>query len=333
VPRPGLVGIIANPAAGRDIRRLVAHGRVVPNQEKSNTLRRVLLGLDAVGVERALLMPDRYSLARQALDGLPLSLDAQLLEMWLKDAEDDSVRAATAMREAGAGCLVVLGGDGTNRAVAKACGDVPLLSISTGTNNVFPVMVEGTVAGLAAGLVARGIVPLEAVCVASKRLEVYLDGALHDLALVDVAVAAGRMVGAGAIWDIGAVSELFLTRAQVGAIGLSSIGALVQPVSPSEQCGLHVTLGPGGTRVLAPVAPGMVRPVAVQSWRRLALGERLSVATKPSTLALDGERLFTIHPEQRVEVELSNRGPRVVSVEAALREAAKAGVFRLPGET
>jgi predicted polyphosphate/ATP-dependent NAD kinase len=203
----------------------VAHGRVVPNQEKSNTLRRVLLGLDAVGVERALLMPDRYSLARQALDGLPLTLDAKLLDMWLKDAEDDSVRAATAMREAGAGCLVVLGGDGTNRAVAKACGDVPLLSISTGTNNVFPVMVEGTVAGLAAGLVARGLVPLESVCVPSKRLEVYLDGALHDLALVDVAVAAGRMVGAGAIWDIEAVSELFLTRAQVGAIGLSSIGA------------------------------------------------------------------------------------------------------------
>ena len=30
------VGIIANPAAGKDIRRLVAEGRFVPNNEKRN---------------------------------------------------------------------------------------------------------------------------------------------------------------------------------------------------------------------------------------------------------------------------------------------------------
>ena len=39
------VGIIANPAAGKDIRRLVAHGRVVSNQEKANILRRVFAGI------------------------------------------------------------------------------------------------------------------------------------------------------------------------------------------------------------------------------------------------------------------------------------------------
>ena len=48
----GLVGIIANPAASKDIRRLVAQGRVVPDWEKVNTVRRVMLGLQAVGVER-----------------------------------------------------------------------------------------------------------------------------------------------------------------------------------------------------------------------------------------------------------------------------------------
>ena len=40
-----LVGIIANPAASKDIRRLVAQGRVVPDWEKVNILKRVLLGL------------------------------------------------------------------------------------------------------------------------------------------------------------------------------------------------------------------------------------------------------------------------------------------------
>ena len=52
------VGIIANPAAGKDIRRLVAHARYVPNQEKVNVLRRLLAGLEAAGVRRVVMMPD-----------------------------------------------------------------------------------------------------------------------------------------------------------------------------------------------------------------------------------------------------------------------------------
>ena len=44
--------------------------------------------------------------------------------------------------------IVVLGGDGTHRVVAKACGDTPICAISTGTNNAFPDLRETTVAGL-----------------------------------------------------------------------------------------------------------------------------------------------------------------------------------------
>ena len=39
------VGIIANPLAGKDIRRLVSQANVVSNQDKANTLRRVFAGL------------------------------------------------------------------------------------------------------------------------------------------------------------------------------------------------------------------------------------------------------------------------------------------------
>lgn len=45
-----LVGIIANPASGRDIRRLVAHGTVIDNNEKTAIVRRILIGLEAVGI-------------------------------------------------------------------------------------------------------------------------------------------------------------------------------------------------------------------------------------------------------------------------------------------
>ena len=58
------VGIIANPSAGKDIRRLVAHGRVVSNQEKSNVLRRVFAGINSTEVEQLVVMPDASGLSR-----------------------------------------------------------------------------------------------------------------------------------------------------------------------------------------------------------------------------------------------------------------------------
>ena len=43
------IGIIANPASGKDIRRLVAQGSVFDTSEKTNILRRVLRAIDALG--------------------------------------------------------------------------------------------------------------------------------------------------------------------------------------------------------------------------------------------------------------------------------------------
>src|SRR5919204_1129909 len=152
------VGIIANPASGKDIRRLVAHGSVFDNHEKANIVRRVLLGLEAIGVERVWIMPDSFGIGARALDNVRLSdLQVLLLDMPVTFTSADTVRAARQMLDAGATCLITLGGDGTNRLVAEVSGDVPLMPISTGTNNVFPTMVEGTLAGLAAGLVASGL--------------------------------------------------------------------------------------------------------------------------------------------------------------------------------
>src|SRR5262245_5353705 len=166
------VGIIANPASGKDIRRLVAHGSVFDNDEKVSIVRRVLLGLEAVGVERVWIMPDRFGIGLKALDGLKLAIEASLLEMPVFFNQDDSRRAAGLLAERGARCIVTLGGDGTNRAVARGCGDLPLMPISTGTNNVFPIMIEATTAGLAAGLVACG--QTDAAVAYAPRIDIYL---------------------------------------------------------------------------------------------------------------------------------------------------------------
>src|SRR5260370_35803783 len=153
-----LVGIIANPASGRDIRRLVAHGTVFDNNEKTAIVRRVLVGLEAVGIRRIAFMPEHdFGILPRALTelrGHPFLLEAVPLEMPILGTSADSTRAAQQLAEMGAGCIITLGGDGTNRAVARGCGAVPLIPISTGTNNVFPTFLEGTIAGMAAGLAA-----------------------------------------------------------------------------------------------------------------------------------------------------------------------------------
>ncbi|MCY4583565.1 MAG: NAD(+)/NADH kinase, partial [Chloroflexi bacterium] len=200
------VGIIANPAAGKDIRRLVAHGRFVTNQEKVNILRRVLAGIESVGIRRVVFMPDMNALGRGSLDASAESLSVEFVDILVTNKEGDSTRAAEAMQDRGVGSIVTLGGDGTNRAVAKGAGDVPLVPISTGTNNVFPRMIEGTVAGIAAGVVASGAVGSEQVTRRSTVLEVSIDGRVRDIALVDVAVSTHRFIGARALWDIDTIS-------------------------------------------------------------------------------------------------------------------------------
>ncbi|MBI2964748.1 MAG: NAD(+)/NADH kinase [Chloroflexi bacterium] len=314
------VGIIANPAAGRDIRRLVAQGRVVSDQEKANILRRVFAGLSALGVGRVIVMPERVGLARMAAEDTAGKLEVTYADMRPAWASDDSTTAAGLMADAGVRCIVTLGGDGTNRVVAKACGDVPIVAISTGTNNVFPDMVEGTIAGLAAGAVATGIASADRVCRRSKRLDIYVDGALQELALVDAAVSREMFTGARAIWDLNTVYEVYLTRASPMSIGISSIGAQLRPVEIDEPVGLYIRLGSreSAERVLAPVGPGMVREVPIAEWAVLQPGERRTVTLRPGTVALDGEREVSLLPGRRVDVELSLSGPRVVQIDRAV---------------
>lgn len=313
------VGIVANPAAGKDIRRIVAQGRFVPNHEKVNILKRVLAGLDAANVERVIFMPDTGSLGKSALAGMELNLSVEFVNMPVFHEENDSSRAAKAMRESGVGCIVTLGGDGTNRVVAKESGDVPIMPISTGTNNVFPQMMEGTIAGLAAGSIASGSVSPSLASTRHTRLEVYSDGLLKDIALVDLAVSRERFVGARAVWDIATLHELFLTRSEPTSIGLSAIGARLRQLSPQSEQGIYIRLGEGQTVVNAPIAPGLVQDIEIAEWKIIRIGESgVKVGLRPSTIALDGERSFSLNTESDVEVRLSSEGPRVVEPGKAL---------------
>jgi predicted polyphosphate/ATP-dependent NAD kinase len=315
------VGLIVNPASGKDIRRIVAQGWVVTNQEKVAIVRRVLRGLEAAGVGQVYFMPESAGICAGAFSDLGItSLQVVTLDLPATYRPEDSTAAAAMMAAAGVSCIITLGGDGTNRAVFKGSGPaIPLLPISTGTNNVFPEFQEGTTAGYAAGLLATGRVALETACWRSKVLQVYRDGRLVDLALVDLAVSRNVMIGARAIWQMADLTELFLTRAQPWSIGLSAIGGVIQYVPAEGHSGLHLVFGPGGRRVRAPIGPGLFSEISVLEKYSLTQGVQVQLNfTRPATLAFDGERDLTAQPGDCFTVELSPNGPWVLDPPRAL---------------
>ncbi len=305
---------------------------------------RLLGGLGHFGVPRALVMPDatgisalllRAGAARTAAS--PPWPQVAFLEMPVTETADDTRRAVGLMRDAGVALIAVLGGDGTHRIVADACGDVPLLTLSTGTNNAFPEMREATVAGLAGGLVASGAVPR---AVALRRNKVLRVRALHaqdrraELALVDVCVARTPYVGSRALWDAGELTELFVAFAEEDAIGLSSIASRLSPVTRDEPHGLHVRFGDARAATAAPqallhapLAPGVVGAVVVESAERLRAGAPVTIAATRGTIALDGEREIEIGSRDAFAVELDLAGPFTVDVRRTLRYAAGERIF------
>ena len=290
-----MVGIVANPASGRDIRRLVAGASVFGNPEKAGMVYRVLVGLAAAGVDRAVMMPaaDGLGWTLERLfkaHGQPLPLE--ILDMPITGTAQDTVTAVERMREAKA--IVVLGGDGTHRVVAKACGDTPLVALSTGTNNAFPEMREATIAGLAAGLFTDQIIR-------EPALRVH-----DDLALVDVAVSNEPFIGAKALWRADSITELFVTNANPAAVGLSAIAGQLA-TGP-----VHVTLG-RGTRVMAAIAPGLVVPVDVAHYEPIDGPVTVQAA---GCIALDGERELERPGETTITL---TDGPNRIDVDAVMR--------------
>ncbi|MGD9537624.1 MAG: ATP-NAD kinase family protein [Alphaproteobacteria bacterium] len=337
-PKSGArVGIVANPAAGRDIRRLVAQASVFPIAEKRNMITRAFSALGATGVEEVLVMPDGAGLTHRIVRAVRAPrLDGQtwpridFVDIEPDDTPEDTLKAASLMVEAGVGAIIVLGGDGTNRLVARVAGDVPLVSLSTGTNNVFPAVREATIAGLAAGLVATGQVPIEQACLRNKALRLEVNGAARDLALVDLCVSDELFVGAKALWRTDGLDQLFVSFAEAEAIGLSAIAGLLRPVSRRAPFGLRLDLCPperAPQLVAAPIAPGIIVEVGVEAVVPLAAGEATPLRLARGVVALDGEREVEFSPADKVVVRLAQDGPLSVDIERTMMLAAQNGLF------
>lgn len=329
------IGIIANPASGKDIRRMIAYGTCIDNSDKVNIVRRIIMGACITDVNTIYYMKDYYEIVEQAVAGiygehrhLIKHICFQPLDMLVFGVESDTVVAAQLMRAAGVKCLITLGGDGTNRAVAKECGNVPIIPISTGTNNVFPKMIEGTIAGMAGGVYASGrLEPCGEHTYATKRLEISKNGDRVDMALVDIVVLENQQIGARAMWKTEAFTQIFLASCTIENIGVSSVGGMLQEISPSESRGLYIKTSTQGKQMKFPIAPGLIGKVGIEEYRIMEMNEKINVTAKQGVIAVDGEKELLFEPGSDISIKLTWNGPNILDVRKVLSDARENRLF------
>ncbi|MGI9132711.1 MAG: ATP-NAD kinase family protein [Rhodoferax sp.] len=344
---PPCVGIIANPISARDIRRIIANASNLQTSERVNIVLRVLTTLAATGVQRVLMMPDKGGISAMLLRSLQRERSLQhqfpqleFVDLAVTSTVDDTFAAARLMQQAGVKAIVVLGGDGTHRAVVRelmrgtraGAAPVPIAGLSTGTNNAFPEMREPTIAALAVGLYATGKLSAAQALAPNKVLDIALDGVHRDIAIVDAVIGSDRFIGARALWKTDSLKAVYLTFADPEVIGLSAIGGLLHPLARTAPGGLAIGLGQAadgsGLLLDAPIAPGMISAVAIADWSVMPADQPFAVSQSAGVVALDGEREFTFDSDQRVSVTLRENAFPTVDVGRCMQAAARDGLFR-----
>ena len=335
-----VIGIIANPVSARDIRRIVAYAGNLQITDRANIVLRLLAGLGAVGIERVVMMPENAGIRAHVMRGLQRSTNlsegrfpqVDYLEMAVSASSDDSVEAARQMHEAGVAAIIVLGGDGTHRAVVSACGDLPIAGVSTGTNNAFPKFQEPTTVGMAVGLAVTDASLGDAAFRDNKLLEVDVSGQ-REIALVDVAVVAERYVGARALWRAQNFKELYVSFAETEVIGMSVIAGLLDPVDRDTPEGRCVRFDSSDTpkyELQAPIAPGVIETVGIESWYPLRPDIPCAIDIPQGSIAFDGERELSFSRDDRPTVTLRTKAFRTVDVAACMQGSARARLLRKP---
>jgi len=333
-----VVGIIANPVSARDIRRIVAYAGNMQITDRANIVLRLLSGLGAVGIERVLIMPENSGIRQHVVRGLQRSSNlgegrfptVEYLDMPISSSTQDSIDAADRMRAAGVAAIIVLGGDGTHRAVVSACGEIPIAGVSTGTNNAFPKFQEPTTVGMAVGLAVTETGLAEVAFRGNKLLEVDVSGH-REIALVDVAVVSERYVGARALWRAQNFKELFVAFAETEVIGMSVVAGLLDPVSRDTPEGRHVRFDNSSNPVYelrAPIAPGVIETIGIESWSSLLPDTPYAIDQQQGSIAFDGERELSFSSDDRPTITLRTNAFRTIDVSACMQRGARARLLR-----
>lgn len=319
------IGIIANPESGKDVRRLTSGASISSTHEKVAILRRFLTGFRAFSDAEIHFFDDLDRITRSSLTSL--KLEGVRIDVETVGTSEDTVRAARVLQ--GVKLVVSLGGDGTNRAIAKGWRDVPILPLSTGTNNAFATTTEPTVAGIAAAFIVNGILPANSISLESKVIHANIEGESNsDIALVDLVGTLDRFVGSRSIVDPAQYQFGFLTQSNASKVGMVGVAGTQQQVGPKEDKGISLMFNESSgcvSTVRAAVAPGLVKEVRISVSKLVPLDEPV-VYFGPAVLAFDGERERYLRPNQRVTSTVRRDGPRLFNVEATLNEVVRLGL-------
>jgi predicted polyphosphate/ATP-dependent NAD kinase len=331
------IGIIANPASGKDIRRLVSHATVIDNNEKVNIVERIILGAQGCGADTVYIMADTFQIGNRVIDNLitskELKSDIKLIDIKLNGNVSDTINTAKIMEDMKIGCIVSLGGDGTNRAIAKSIDETPLISLSTGTNNVFPDMIEGTAAGMAAAVVASKKFDICSACLRDKRIEIYKCGIFTDIALVDAVISKSLFIGSKAIWNVEDILQVIVSRAHPASIGFSSLIGCMMTIRERDDFGASVDLNCCGKTIIAPIAAGIIKKINVGNMTKLNLNEEYYYKTAhKGIIAVDGEREVPFNEGDEFVFKITRNGPYHVDIKRTLEIAQENGFFLVKDE-
>ena len=327
------IGLVVNPRSGTDVRRAIAAAGSVTVADKANIVRRVVLGACEIGANRFVVHGDPHRIVSRATETIRgLELD------WIKEpltfSEQDTTNAVRYMRNQGCSAVVVLGGDGTNRVAALEWPDIPVIPVSTGTNNAFPIFVEATVAGAAAGHLAIGEVSIEEVAQRSKvvRLEVKNEDGIQeepDLALIDAVAVRDRYVGSLELFDPETLCLAVLTQADPSSVGFAGVGGLIEEITSADDNGFLIRFQSptDSNRIIrGPTAPGHYADLGLLEARKIKMGEEVTVEG-PVLLAFDGERKRRLVEGAQATIQVKRDGTWFIDVAKVMKWATRSGIY------
>ena len=163
-----------------------------------------------------------------------------------------------------------------------------------------------------------------------KRIEIYKDGNLLDIALIDAVISKDVFIGSKAIWNMDAIENICNKRSPA-SIGFSSLVGCKKIIYPHDDFGAYVDLNSSRSEnIKAPIAAGLVESISVSQPVILDFDDEFEfIAKDRGTIALDGEREVEFSKDQRFIFKVRRTGPLHVDVVKALESAQENGFFTL----
>jgi hypothetical protein len=307
--------------SGRDVRRVAAKASTSTHHEKQQQVTRLVLGAFAHGIDEIFLANEPFRINSRAVENLPQKDRVKILEFPLTHTAADTETMVRLMWQEGCRVFIVLGGDGTNRIVARTFPDAIILPLSTGTNNVFPSFVEASIAGAAAGLVASGQVDYKKHTRRCKQIHIG-----NELAMIDAVLLKESLLGSLLPFEAKNIECLLLTRAEPASVGVSPIGGYLMPSHHQDDYGVFVKCGSSGQMITVPISPGLYNDVHVETIRKVEFSEEIDISG-PGILAFDGDRTIKLETGESRKLTVKRDGPWIIESNHIMEIAAVHGQF------